>query len=194
MLIVEKTDSAIPLALSVSQAGVGGVTGLSPTVAIRRGDSATLYFDWTDGTFKNAGWGSKYGAMLEVERGHYVAFLDASAAAGILAGQTLVVEYHVDDGAAVKGDTHELLTVVASLYSLALDATVTSRPDLAAIVAALPSLAGIAGAVPTLAAIIAGVLDELVAAHAGAGSVGEAIATAAAGGGGAGLDLTVEGA
>lgn len=117
-MLIEKTDTGVPLALTIDQSGIGGLTGQAPTVAIRRGDSTTLYLDWTTGLFAAAGWGTKFASMTEIERGHYVRILNAATAAGILAGQSLVVEYRVDNGAGIIGDAHDLITVVTALYNI----------------------------------------------------------------------------
>jgi hypothetical protein len=159
-MIVEKNDTAVPLELSIDQEGVGGVIGQSPTVAIRRGDSTTLYFDWSDGTFKAAAWGTQYATMTEVQRGHYVRLLDPSTSAGILVGQILLVEFRVDDGGSIKGDVHDVLSIVNEIYNIT----------------------GGGGATP--ADIADAVWDELLAGHLLAGSTGEALSDAAAGGAG----------
>lgn len=157
--LIEKTDTAIPLALTISQGGVGGLTGLSPNVAIRRGDSTTLYLDFSDGLFKAAAWGTQFASMTEIQRGHYVRVLNAATTAGILVGQVLVVEYRVDNGAGIIGDAHDLISVVTSLYN-------------------------ISGSGLTLSDIADAVWDEVLAGHLTPGSTGDALSDAAAGGAG----------
>ena len=120
-ITAEASDTAITLPLTLDQEGVGGITGKSPTVALRDATTTDSYLDWGDSTFKVAAWGTKYGSMTEVERGHYQRSLDATAVAAIVAGSLLVAEYHVDDGGDVIGDSHEVLTIVSDL-SLDVDA------------------------------------------------------------------------
>jgi len=111
--LAETTDTLVPLELTIDQEGVGGVTGQSPTVALRDASTTDSYLDFDDDTFKTAAWGTKYASMAEVERGHYVRIFDA-AAATVAAGTVLSAEYRVDSGSIV-GDDHDLIRFVASI-------------------------------------------------------------------------------
>lgn len=108
--IVAAADQTIPLPLTIEQEGVGGVTGKSPTVALRDGATLNSYLDWNDLTFKTGGWTTKYTTMSEVERGHYQQDLDLSAIGAVI-GNIFVAEYHVDDGGVVKGDAIDVVVV-----------------------------------------------------------------------------------
>jgi hypothetical protein len=115
----EASESAASLDLTIEQEGIGGLTGLTPTVAVRRARTTDTYLDWADGVFKTAGWTTKYRDMDEVERGHYTRNLDLSlAASAIAAGEVLSIEYHVDGGAPVIGDAQDILIVLESLYEI----------------------------------------------------------------------------
>lgn len=117
-LIAEKSDTSVPLDYTITRPGVGGVTGQSPTVAIRKGSSTGTYLDFSDATFKTSGWTTKYASLTEIERGHYQRILDLSAitegatAATLAVGEVLVAEYRVDDSGANRSDDHDLIRVV----------------------------------------------------------------------------------
>ena len=119
------TMSAASLTLTISKEGVGGVLGLSPTVALRDATTPNSYFDWSDSTFKTFGWGAKYAAMGSVERGHYRRSLDLTAVPAIIDGMALSAEYHVDDGGEIIGDAHDIVTVSDAATSAALGAVAT---------------------------------------------------------------------
>ena len=144
---VDLADTDFGLTFTVTQDGIGGVTGETPTVAIRRAESTTLYLDFADNTFKSAAWTTKYAPLAEVERGHYQRNFDASAVT-LTAGDVLVAEYWIDDGGSVVADAHDLLIMVA----------------------ALP------GVPPTPAAIADAVWDEPLSGHITAGTTGAALA------------------
>lgn len=167
--LVEQASSQVPLVLTVDQEGVGGVTGLSPTVALRDATTLNSYLDFADGTFKTGAWTTKYQSLSEVERGHYQLLFDAGAVGAIAAGTILAAEYRVDNGAAIIGDDHDLLYFVENLN------------DLAASGDPMDLLPG------TVAGIVDDVWDEPVAGHQTAGTFGMAtnqlsIATTAASG------------
>jgi hypothetical protein len=108
----ETNATTFPLELTVDQLGVGGVTGLAPTVALRLIEVGTpKYLDWTSMTFKTAGWMVKYQPMTALERGHYQQLLNIEALE-LAAGDQLSAEYHVDNGAGVVGDDADLITLV----------------------------------------------------------------------------------
>jgi len=105
------TMTAASLDLTIEREGVGGVTGLTPSVALRNAATLGSYFDFGDSTFKTVGWATKYSAMVEVERGHYRRALNLTAIPAITEGMALVAEYHVDNGAGIIGDDHDIITV-----------------------------------------------------------------------------------
>lgn len=109
-LEVEVTETALPLELTVDKLGVGGVTGLSPTVAVRNASTVNSYLDFSDLAFKTSGWTTKYASMSEVERGHYQRLLNVSALS-LAVGFRLVAEYHADNGSGVIGDDLDLFLV-----------------------------------------------------------------------------------
>jgi len=115
LLLALRTATAVPLDLTISQEGVGGVTGKSPTVAIRDASTLNSFLDFNSNTFKTSGWGEKYQTMQEVERGHYQRAVNLSAVSSLTAGQFLSIEYHVDDGASVIGDDADLMLLIDSL-------------------------------------------------------------------------------
>lgn len=102
-------ETAFPLELTVNQYGVGGVTGLAPTVAIR--NTATgFYLDWSNNIFLNSGWVTKYQIMSEIERGHYQQILNISALA-LPVGTKLAAEYFVNNGGTVIGSAEDVIFV-----------------------------------------------------------------------------------
>ena len=111
-IISETTEAALPLTLTVDKEDVGGLTGLSPTVAVRDGATTDSYLDWADDTFKTSGWVTRYQALSEVGGGHYQAILDVDAL-GLSAGDMLIAEYMVDEAAA-KGAAHDVVVIVAA--------------------------------------------------------------------------------
>ena len=115
---VAPAETALPLELNVSELGVGGLTGLSPTVAVRNISAGTpaRYLDWSDGTFKTSGWTTKYSVLSEVERGTYQRTLNV-AALSLAAGTKLSAEYHVDTVVAGLGDDAEVFELVAPVSS-----------------------------------------------------------------------------
>ena len=60
----------IPLFLSISKVGVGGVAGESPTVELRR-SSDGFYLDFDDNTFKGSGWTTRKQALTDLGGGAY---------------------------------------------------------------------------------------------------------------------------
>jgi hypothetical protein len=101
---VDQSDTALPLNLTVDSNG--GVTGLTPTVALRKLPSTDNYLDWADMTFKTVGWGVKYQTLNEVERGNYQLILNVAALA-LPEGTKLSAEYR----AAGYGDDADQLII-----------------------------------------------------------------------------------
>jgi hypothetical protein len=122
-LLVDDNNLAVPLEFTITQEGVGGVTGLTggnaPTVAIRDGTTTDSYLDFADDTFKTSGWTTKFATLTEVERGHYNRVLDVNAL-GLNAGDALIAEFEVDDGGAVVGADHDIILITETLGDLAI--------------------------------------------------------------------------
>lgn len=112
-------DTSVPLILTIEKEGVGGVTGKSPTVALRNAAGTTSYLDWNDNTFKTSGWTTKYASMTEVERGHYQRILNSSLVSAIVAGFKVAAEYHVDDGSGTIGDALDVILFVEEIHDVA---------------------------------------------------------------------------
>jgi hypothetical protein len=117
VLLVE-ARTRVPLTLTIDREGVGGISGLVPTVAIRRGSTAGSYLDWGDNSFKTSGWTQKYATLTESERGTYDRNLDLAVVPGAPAGTVLIAEYHVDDGGEVQGDDHDVVVIVSTQTDL----------------------------------------------------------------------------
>lgn len=120
LIIAETIDTDISLDLTITRGGVGGITGLSPTVSIRDGATTNSFLDFSDNTFKTSGWGTKDASMSDVGRGHYRRALDVSAFSPA-AGAVFIVEYHVDNGGDVVGDAHDKLITINSFYDIPSD-------------------------------------------------------------------------
>lgn len=71
-LQTERTETALPLTLAITQPGSGGLTGQSPTVRIRNGETDDSYLDFADNTFKTAGWTTQDAALDEIGDGFYL--------------------------------------------------------------------------------------------------------------------------
>lgn len=111
MLVQASTTFA--LTLTVSRSGTGGITGLAPTVAVRR-LSDGYYYDWNDSTFKASGWTTKAGALTDRSDGRYERTMTAPATGGTI----LIAEYACTDTGYQAIDT-EAITVVATLHTIA---------------------------------------------------------------------------
>lgn len=121
MLIYEKSNTQAPFNLTIDLEGIGGITGATPTMAMRDATTLDSYLDWNDLTFKTAGWTAKYLDMDEVERGHYTSIVDLDSISGISVGSILSMEYHLDEGGALLGEDQETLIVVETIVEIATD-------------------------------------------------------------------------
>jgi hypothetical protein len=119
VLEIEQSETALPLELTIVRQNTGGITGLSPTVAVRNAATVNSYLDFADNTFKTVGWTTKYALMTEVERGHYLRLLNV-AVLGLLVGAKLSFEYHFDDGGGFSGDDADLGLVTRKLLDTSL--------------------------------------------------------------------------
>lgn len=118
-LVLHRTD-VLPMSLTVDRNG--GVSGLSPTVAIRTesGD----YLDWDDLDFKSSGWTTKYQLMADKGGGHYEMSLALNTVGPVsnpAATPYLICEYFVDDGGLIKGMDADTVTFLPSLNRISLD-------------------------------------------------------------------------
>lgn len=108
------SDTSVSLDLTVAQAGVGGLDGLTPTVAIRKADTAPsptpFYLDFDDGTFKTSGWGTKKAPLTGYGDGRYTRIVDMTALNSVAANDQLVAEYEVNESGNIGSD-HDVITV-----------------------------------------------------------------------------------
>jgi hypothetical protein len=109
-LTVAPDETDVPLAVTIYRPGIGGVDGLSPTVAVR--DVATgWYLDWGDMALKSGSWSLKDAPMVDYGNGHYQRELDISAAPGIVNGSRLIAEYR-STIYAYAGEGHDTIRVL----------------------------------------------------------------------------------
>lgn len=93
----------VPLFLSISRAGTGGIAGLSPTVELRR-SSDGFYLDFDDDTFKASGWTTRKQVLTDLTGGAYQYQIDLSAI-GAVNKDVLIAFYEVSGNeAAVTND------------------------------------------------------------------------------------------
>ena len=122
MLIYEKTNTQVPLTLSLSQEGVGGLTSETPTVALRNAldppPGPYNYLDFADGSFKDTGHTTKYQTLSHVERGHYLYQVNLNILADVVVGSVLVAEYQFDNGSGLVGIDNETILVVESIVNI----------------------------------------------------------------------------
>jgi len=116
-MIIAPIGVTFPLILTISQEGIGGLVGQSPTVALRNTLTNT-YLDWSDGTFKVSGWGVKYQPMSEIERGNYQQLVIHSSTPGIVSGMFLSAEYNLNGASNVKGEASDLVYISGGDSSL----------------------------------------------------------------------------
>lgn len=100
---VAELGSTVTLALVIQRAGVGGITALAPTVAIRDAIVPTLFLDWADNTFKSAGWTLKHKIMTDAGGGRYTQSLNLALITTADQTSQYSAEYAVDNGGDVKG-------------------------------------------------------------------------------------------
>lgn len=79
-LILRSTVTSIPIEVSLSERGTGGITGESPVYRLRR-VSDGYYLDFDDNTFKNSAWTTKQKPLTEngAHSGFYSDTLDATS-------------------------------------------------------------------------------------------------------------------
>ncbi len=98
----------VPLVLTISKGGVGGIAGLSPTVQLRR-TSDGFFLDWSDDTFKNSGWTTLDGPLTDLGGGQYQRVADLGAI-GAVNTDTLVALY-VNTASGSRGASNDVLHV-----------------------------------------------------------------------------------
>jgi len=112
----ELTSTAYPLSLAILKegaAGLIGVTGQIPTVAIRDATSTNRYLDFADNAFKTLGWTTKFQSLTEVGGGYYKGNVNiATITPAIPQNSLFVAEYLVDNGSDVVGISHDMLLMV----------------------------------------------------------------------------------
>jgi hypothetical protein len=109
-MIIAPTGITFPLIFVLNQEGVGGLTGQTPTVALRNTLDNT-YLDWVDGTFKASGWGLKYQPLSEGERGNYQHLLVQTGIPGIVQGMWLSAEFNLNGGSNLVGEAADLIYI-----------------------------------------------------------------------------------
>ena len=98
------SSTAFPFELLIVKESVGGLAGLSPTVALRDGANPTSYLDWADGVFKTVGWTLQNKPLADRANGTYGFLFDlTSITPALVSGQALVAEYSVNNGAGILG-------------------------------------------------------------------------------------------
>lgn len=116
--IVERTETELPINLTVSQTGVGGVTGLSAFYSVR--DAATLdsFLDFADGLFKTAGHTTLELPLSEVGLGRYtrVGGLDLSAIT--LPAGTRSLELHFRTSGSLVAVANDTVHLVNSFLNI----------------------------------------------------------------------------
>lgn len=108
--LVSAPDMTVPLELTISQEGVGGVLGQDAFVRVRDGSTTNSFLDWADNTFKTVGWAERDRLLDEVGGGHYTTQLSL-ADIGAVVGNVFIAQYTVDDGGDVVGDAHDVVLV-----------------------------------------------------------------------------------
>jgi hypothetical protein len=96
-VIVRQIGTDVYLSVTITANGIP-VTGQTPTAGVRRVLDG-YWYDWNDGTFKAAGWGSRMGAMSEVGTtapGLYVRLFNPGSA--IVTPAAYQVAYQWNDG------------------------------------------------------------------------------------------------
>lgn len=119
--LAETLDTLVPLKLTINQEGVGGVTGLSPTVAVRNAATTNSYLDFADGTFKTGGWTLRDAPLTDIGDGHYQRNLNAAGVTGMAPGLVVATEYAVDNGSDIVGTDSDLIRFVASIDDIPTD-------------------------------------------------------------------------
>ena len=113
---VERTDNLVPLTLAVNGQS-GPETGLTTVVAIRDTLSG-WYLDFSDQTFKGAGWTTKKAAMVELGNGFYSRNVDLTAITNLNSStRHLGIEYEVTT-LGKQSIVAETITLQDSLYDI----------------------------------------------------------------------------
>jgi hypothetical protein len=126
MITVERTETAVPLTLSVTR-GNSGVSGLTVNVEIRNGATNNSYLDFSDGVFKTIGWVQKQLAMVDLGGGFYSQQFDLSTT--VSPPNHLIAEY--DSGRGVTTDCILVKRTVYDELGESVDGTITARDALA---------------------------------------------------------------
>jgi hypothetical protein len=82
LISTDSTETALPLELIVNSLNIGGVAGLTCTVAVRNisaGGPPYYYLDWADLVFRTSGWTTQFQTMTSIGSGLYEATLNVAA-------------------------------------------------------------------------------------------------------------------
>lgn len=126
MITVERTETLVPLTLSVTR-GNSGVSGLTVNVEIRDGGTNNSYLDFADGAFKTVGWTQKQVTLTDLSGGFYSSQFDLSATTN--PPNHLVAEY--DTGRGVTTDCILVKRTVYDELGESVDGSITARDALA---------------------------------------------------------------
>ncbi len=121
MIFVEPSSTTY-LDVSISRDGVGGVVGLTVTVAIRRASDG-YYLDWNDSTFKASGWTTQNGSMTDLGTGHY----QRTWAVGALATGTLLIAEYLSAGVIATHARVQVVKAVADVPGAVWDVVAASH-------------------------------------------------------------------
>lgn len=117
---VPRTETEVPINLTVTQGGSGPVSGATALYAIRDGDTPDSWLDFNDSTFKTAGWTTRQASLTGsgTQAGLYTAVpgLDLTAITNLPAATDhLIVEYEVTAPAAVAGIASDIVLLDAQV-------------------------------------------------------------------------------
>jgi len=102
-------ETKVPLFLTITREGLGGVAGKAPVVALRN-NLNDYFLDFADNTFKAAGWTTKEQTLTDLGGGHYRYDLNL-AVIGAANEDIYVAEFRVDDGGAVMGAAQDFILI-----------------------------------------------------------------------------------
>jgi hypothetical protein len=111
MLEADYNDASFPLELTVNNAGVGGVTGLTCTVAVRQAGTTSSYLDWATNTFKTSSWTTKNQPMTDLGTGCYQTALPVSLLGYTLGSEAKLVAEYTSSGVGAGGFAADTICV-----------------------------------------------------------------------------------
>jgi len=119
----ERTDTNVPITFVINT----GTTGLTVTVRVRDGDTINSYLDFSDSTFKTAGWTTQNASLSDLSDGFYALSGGLSMAAMTnlpAATNVLILEYIITG--AYSGSALDMIQVRASVHDVPLDTLIRS--------------------------------------------------------------------